>query len=66
MVNSTIKYLSAVILDVCVIQTWYFVRVIRGPGLVGRCIEWVLYVVESVNEVAVHLTSRAYAVDNLE
>ena len=66
MVNSTIKFLSAVILDVCVIQTRYSDRVIRGPGLVGRCIEWVLHVVESVNEAAVNLTSRAYTTDNLE
>ena len=66
MVNSTIIFLSAAILDVCVIQTWYSDRVIRGPGLVGRCIEWVLHVVESVNEVAVHLTSRAYTTDDLK
>ena len=66
MVNSTIKFLSAVILDVCVIQTWYSDRVVRGPGLVGRCIEWVLHVVESVDEAAVNLTSRAYTNDNLE
>ena len=66
MVDSTIKYLSAVTLNVCVISTQYIDRVIRGPGLVARCVEWMLHVVESVNEVAVHLTSRVYTTDNLE
>ena len=66
MVYSTIKYISAVILDVCVIQTQCSDRVIRGPGLVARCVEWVLHVDESVNEAAVNLTSRAYTTDNLE
>ena len=66
MVDSTIKYLSAVTLNVCVISTQYIDRVIRGPGLVARCVEWMLHVVESVNEVAVHLTSRAHTTDNLE
>ena len=66
MVNSTIKFLSAVMLDVCVKPSQCSDRVVRGPGLVARCVEWVLHVVESVNEVAVHLTSRAYTTDNLE
>ena len=34
--------------------------VVRGPGLNVRCVEWVLYVGERVNEVVADLTNRAY------
>ena len=66
MVNNTIEFLYAVTLDVCVMPTRCSGRVVRGPGLVVRCVEWVLHVVESVNEVVVDLTTRTYTTDNLE
>ena len=51
MVDRTIIFYSAMTLDVCVISFQCSGRVVRGPGLVVRCVEWVLHVVESVNEV---------------
>ena len=65
MVNSTIKFLCVATLDVCVMPTQLSGSVVRGPGLDVRCVEWVLYVVESVNEVAANLTTRAYTTGNL-
>ena len=53
-------------LDVCVKRSQYSGRVVRGPGLVVRCVEWVLHVVESVNEVVINLTTHTYTTDNLE
>ena len=65
MVYRTIIFYSAVTLDVCVIPTQCSGRVVRGPGLVVRCVEWVLHVVESEYEVAINLTNRAYTTGNL-
>ena len=65
MVDSTIKFLCAVTLDVCGMSTQCSGSVVRGPGLDVRCAEWVLHVVESVHEVAVNLTTRAYTTGNL-
>ena len=65
MVNSTIIFLCVATLNVCVMLTQLSGSVVRGPGLDDRCVEWVLYVVESVNEVAANLTTRAYTTGNL-
>ena len=41
-------------LDACVMCTWHNDRVVWGPLLVARCVEWTLHVVESVSEVVVN------------
>ena len=64
MVYSTINILCTVTLDVCMMPTQCSGSVVRGPGLNVRCVEWVLYVVESVNEVVAKLTNRAYTTGN--
>ena len=43
-------------LDACVMCTWHNDRVVWGPLLVARCVEWTLHVDESMNEVVVILT----------
>ena len=65
MVDRTIIFYSAMTLDVCVMPSQCSGRVVRGPGLVVRCVEGVLHVVESVNEVVAKLTTRTYTTDNL-
>ena len=60
MVYSTITFLCAIILDVCIMLTHCSGSLIWGPGLNVRCIEWVLYVGERLNEVVADLTNRAY------
>ena len=59
MVDSTINILCAIILDVCIMLTHCSGSLVRGPGLNVRCIEWVLYVGERLNEVVANLTTRA-------
>ena len=55
MVNSIpYKFDSVVKLDACVMCTWHNDRVVWGPLLVARCVEWTLHVVESVSEVVVN------------
>ena len=57
MVNSIpYKFHSVVKLDACVMCTWHNDRVVGGPLLVARCVEWTLHVDESMNEVVVILT----------
>ena len=65
MVDRAIIFYSAITLDLGVMPSQYSGRVVRGPGLIVRCVEGVWHLVESVNEVVAKLTTRTYTTDNL-